>query len=85
MSGIGKNNIVKVKTNKYHQLDPIDLERAINDCLKNNEYPLIVIPTLGTTVFGAIDPINDIADICKHYNIWCHLDAALGGTLMFSK
>jgi len=50
MSGIGKENVVKIKTNKYHQIDIKDLERAINECIKNNDYPLIVISTLGTTV-----------------------------------
>ncbi|CAH1110052.1 unnamed protein product [Psylliodes chrysocephalus] len=39
----------------------------------------------GTTVRGAFDPINEIADICKKHNIWLHIDAAWGGGLIFSQ
>lgn len=40
---------------------------------------------LGTTVLGAYDPINKIADMCDKYNLWLHVDGAWGGAVMFSK
>lgn len=39
--------------------------------------PLFVNATAGTTVYGAFDPINDIADICEKYNLWLHVDVSL--------
>lgn len=36
--------------------------------------PMFVNATAGTTVYGAFDPINEIADICEKYNIWLHVD-----------
>ena len=36
--------------------------------------PMFVNATAGTTVYGAFDPINEIADICEKYNMWLHVD-----------
>lgn len=31
----------------------------------------------GTTVYGAWDPINEVADICERHNLWLHVDVSL--------
>ncbi|RLW04817.1 hypothetical protein DV515_00005461 [Chloebia gouldiae] len=41
--------------------------------------PLFVNATAGTTVYGAFDPIQEIADICEKYNLWLHVDGILQG------
>ncbi|KHJ82312.1 pyridoxal-dependent decarboxylase domain protein, partial [Oesophagostomum dentatum] len=40
--------------------------------------------TAGTTVYGAFDPIEAVADICEKHKIWFHIDAAWGGGLFLS-
>lgn len=40
--------------------------------------PLFVNATAGSTVYGAFDPINEIADICEKYNLWLHVDVSSG-------
>ncbi len=45
---------------------------------------MLVNATMGTTVEGTIDPIEEIGKICKKYKVWFHVDAALGGALLFS-
>uniref|UniRef100_A0A8C1YSC5 Glutamate decarboxylase 1 n=1 Tax=Cyprinus carpio TaxID=7962 RepID=A0A8C1YSC5_CYPCA len=47
--------------------------------------PVFVNATAGSTVYGAFDPINEIADICEKYNIWLHVDGAWGGGLLMSR
>jgi len=45
----------------------------------------MVVATAGTTVFGAYDPIADIAPVCKDYDLWLHVDGAWGGSVALSK
>uniref|UniRef100_A0A8C5SD55 Glutamate decarboxylase 2 n=1 Tax=Laticauda laticaudata TaxID=8630 RepID=A0A8C5SD55_LATLA len=47
--------------------------------------PFLVSATAGTTVYGAFDPLITIADICKKYKIWMHVDGAWGGGLLMSR
>ena len=42
--------------------------------IRDGERPFLVALTAGTTVFGAFDPIDEMADICKRYNMWLHVD-----------
>jgi len=44
--------------------------------------PLCVVATFGTTSSTGIDPINEIGQICNHYNVWLHVDAAMAGTAL---
>ncbi|CAH2224783.1 sterol O-acyltransferase 2 [Pelobates cultripes] len=46
--------------------------------------PFLVSATCGTTVFGAFDPLQSVADVCKRHGIWLHIDAALGGSALLS-
>lgn len=39
--------------------------------------PFLVSATAGTTVYGAFDPLIAIADICKKYKIWMHVDVSI--------
>lgn len=38
--------------------------------------PFYVNATAGTTVYGAFDPLNDIADICHKHTLWMHVDVS---------
>ncbi|KAJ8963373.1 hypothetical protein NQ318_018849 [Aromia moschata] len=63
--GIGEGNVVLVSTDEVGQLIPSDLEGKLDQQIAEGAVPIIVVATLGTTVRGAFDPINEIADICK--------------------
>jgi glutamate/tyrosine decarboxylase-like PLP-dependent enzyme len=82
--GIGTNNIHWVKVDDNSCLDTKDLENKIIEDQKNNKHPFLVVATAGTVNSGAIDPLNDIADICQKYNLWFHVDAAYGGFAVLS-
>ena len=47
--------------------------------------PLFLTATAGTTVLGAFDPFIEIADICKKYGIWMHVDVSFESVVIFDE
>ncbi|MFO8001551.1 MAG: aspartate aminotransferase family protein [Marinilabilia sp.] len=83
--GIGADNVVKVKSDKNGRMIPSELEKEINQCLQKGEQPFFVVATCATTLLGAYDPVDEMAEICKNHNIWLHADGAFGGSLLLSE
>lgn len=82
IAGIGRKNIVRVKTKDDFSMDPESLEELIQLDIKMGYQPCCVVATLGTTGATAIDPLRKIGEICSWHNVWLHVDAALGGTAL---
>ncbi|KAJ9579584.1 hypothetical protein L9F63_004769, partial [Diploptera punctata] len=83
--GIGTENVIPVKTDSGGCMIPSDLVCCIEKALSEGKKPFFVSATSGTTVLGAFDPLEQLADICQQYGIWLHVDACWGGTLILSK
>ena len=82
--GIGFENVIKVPCDDEGRMRTDKLNEEIQRTQSNGQIPFCVVATAGTTVRGAFDPIKGIAEICSKYNIWFHVDAAWGGSCMFS-
>jgi sulfinoalanine decarboxylase len=83
-SGIGKNNIRYIDADDKGKMIPEKLEQQIIDDLSKGLVPTFVNVTAGTTVLGAFDPIEEIADIADKYKLWLHVDGAYSGGVIFS-
>uniref|UniRef100_A0A8C2KL67 Glutamate decarboxylase 1 n=1 Tax=Cyprinus carpio TaxID=7962 RepID=A0A8C2KL67_CYPCA len=83
--GFGTENLILLKTDERGRVIPADLEAKVIDAKQKGFVPMFVNATAGSTVYGAFDPINEIADICEKYNIWLHVDGAWGGGLLMSR
>lgn len=53
-----------------------ELRRLVSESFESNEIPLMVTATAGTTVLGAFDSISDIAEVCRQFNLWLHVDVS---------
>lgn len=83
-AGIGRKNIRFIKADAVGRMIPEKLEAQIETDIKNGYIPTYVNATAGTTVLGAFDPIDKIADITEKYDIWLHVDGAYCGSVIFS-
>lgn len=83
--GIGSKNLVKIRTDKNGKMILDELEKAILISIAKNQKPFFVGVTCATTILGAYDPINEIAEICQKYNIWLHADGSFGGSVILSQ
>jgi aromatic-L-amino-acid decarboxylase len=43
--------------------------------------PLMLTATFGTTTTGAIDPIGELAAVCREHGCWFHVDGAYGAAV----
>ena len=82
--GIGFDNVIKIPCDESGRMRIDKLQEEIERTRTNGQTPFCVIATAGTTVRGAFDPIKEIAEICSDNDIWLHVDAAWGGSCMFS-
>ncbi|MGL5865992.1 MAG: pyridoxal phosphate-dependent decarboxylase family protein [Dermatophilaceae bacterium] len=82
--GMGDAATVTVPTDHQRRMDVSALARMIADCLADGLTPGAVVATAGTTDFGVIDPLADIAEVCRAHGTWLHVDAAYGGGLLAS-
>ena len=82
--GIGHRNVVKVSCDAEGRMKPSSLEDEIIFAKKEGRKPFCVVATAGTTVRGSFDPIRELADIAHREGLWYHIDAAWGGSCLFS-
>lgn len=83
-AGVGRNNLRYIKTDSVGRLIPELLEEQIVTDINNGFVPAYINATAGTTVLGAFDSIDEIADISEKYKIWLHVDGAYCGSVIFS-
>ncbi len=76
--GIGSNNLRDLPIDEARRLRPDALAEALDRDLAAGILPVAVVATAGTTLTGAIDPIDEIADVCAERGVWLHVDGAYG-------
>ena len=82
--GIGHSNLIKVRCNDDGQMLPESLDEEIQRALASDQIPFAVLATSGTTVRGSFDPLREIAGVAHKHDLWMHVDAAWGGSCLFS-
>lgn len=85
MLGLGYDAVVKVPVDNKMKMDINALKSLIQKDKDEGNIPFCVVATVGTTDYGSIDPIDEIASICSTEGIWFHCDAAYGSGAIMSK
>ncbi|MDQ0984634.1 aspartate aminotransferase family protein [Streptomyces sp. V2I9] len=83
--GLGPDAVVSVPVDRDKRMRAVGLARALESCVAEGAVPMAVVATAGTTDFGSIDPLPEIAALCERYAVWMHVDAAYGCGLLVSR
>jgi aromatic-L-amino-acid decarboxylase len=76
--GIGSDNLHTIPLDGLRRMRPEALADAIDADVAAGIVPVAVVATAGTTLTGAIDPIDAVADVCEARGVWLHVDGAYG-------
>ncbi len=74
----------RISLDQSYRLSASELKNQIDKDIEAGLNPFLVIGNAGSTDVGAIDPLDEIALICKTFSIWFHVDAAYGGFFMLT-
>nr|XP_015796086.2 acidic amino acid decarboxylase GADL1 isoform X1 [Nothobranchius furzeri] len=85
LMGIGTKNVYAVPSDDRGKMVPSALQEQIQTAKSKGEVPFMVNATAGTTVLGAFDPLDAIADVCEKHDLWLHVDACWGGGALMSQ
>ena len=84
LAGFGTTALRRIPSNDAFQMDTVALRAAINADRKAGFQPFFIAGTAGSVDVGAIDPLNDIAQIASEEQCWFHIDGAFGALGMMS-
>jgi glutamate/tyrosine decarboxylase-like PLP-dependent enzyme len=77
--GLGRDAIRIVPTNTAGEMNPSPLAEMIDADRAAGRHVVAVVANAGDVNTGAIDPLNEIAEICATRRIWLHVDGSYGG------
>jgi aromatic-L-amino-acid decarboxylase len=80
VAGIGSTNLRLIDVDENFAMRPDALDRAMAADKVAGKIPFFVCATIGTTSSLALDPIAEIAEVCRKHGVWLHVDAAMAGT-----
>jgi aromatic-L-amino-acid/L-tryptophan decarboxylase len=84
MLGLGSASVRQIATDDHYRIDLADLAVRIDADRDDGFTPFAVIATAGTVGTGAVDPLQEVATLCREQGLWMHVDAAYGGPAILS-
>jgi aromatic-L-amino-acid decarboxylase len=76
--GLGSNAVRSIPVDEKHRMQPEALEEALSRDVAAGVVAVAVVATAGTTLTGAVDPLDSVADVCERHGVWLHIDGAYG-------
>ncbi|MEX0170162.1 pyridoxal phosphate-dependent decarboxylase family protein [Streptomyces sp. LMG1-1-1.1] len=83
--GLGRDAVVSVPVDGNRRMQSVILAAELEACRAEGLVPMAIVATAGTTDFGSIDPLPEIAALAEEYGAWMHVDAAYGCGLLASR
>ncbi len=83
--GLGTQQVVKAELDDRRRMKPDHLDQLLTTLHQDGKQVIAVSACACATPTGAFDPLDAIADVCEHHQIWLHVDAAHGGSALISR
>jgi len=77
--GIGRDNVRLISVDERHKINLDELVAAIEEDRAAGHLPICVVANAGTVATGAFDPLKQIGEIARRFDLWLHVDGAYGG------
>ena len=77
--GLGRDNVRTVGVDERFKIRIGDLVAKITEDLAAGHLPFCVVANAGTVVTGAFDPLAQVSQVARRFNLWMHVDASYGG------
>jgi len=79
LCGLGTDSVRAIGVSDHLTMSPEVLHAHVRSDRALGFSPFLVVATAGTTSAGAIDPLQEVADVARAEDLWLHVDAAWGG------
>src|SRR4030095_2569695 len=76
--GLGREYVRMVGCDGRMRMRVNALRRAIAEDIAQGLRPYCVVASAGTVATGAVDPLDEIADVAEEFGVWFHVDGAYG-------
>ena len=76
--GLGRAGTRHVPCDASGRIDVAALRAALIEDRRDDVVPVAVVGIAGTTDTGAIDPLDDLAEVAREFGAWFHVDGAYG-------
>jgi aromatic-L-amino-acid/L-tryptophan decarboxylase len=83
--GFRDDQVRLVPVDELHRIRSEALEEVIRTDVEAGHQPFLAVANAGSTNTGAVDPLDELADLCHEHQIWLHVDAAYGGFAMLTE
>ena len=83
--GFHEEQIRQIPSDQQYRLPMDSLRAAIAADRAAGSRPFCVIANAGTTNTGAVDPLAELAELCRAQGMWLHADGAYGAAAVLSE
>jgi len=78
ISGLGTDSVRWIAVDKELRIDIEALRLRIREDIAAGDTPFLVVGNAGTVSTGVVDPLSELASLCREFGLWLHIDGAYG-------
>jgi aromatic-L-amino-acid/L-tryptophan decarboxylase len=79
IAGIGTDAIRWIPVDDRMRVNLSELRNQILKDIQAGDKPALVVGNAGSVSTGAVDPLPELAALCREFGLWFHVDGAYGG------